>query len=525
MPDIDLNPQIERALHLLENTQKHVFISGKAGTGKSTLLSYFRHKTRKQAVTLAPTGVAAVNIQGETIHSFFGFKPNITVHEVHRLARKKQNSRIIKALEMIILDEVSMVRADLLDCVDMFLSVARQNPAPFGGVQMVFIGDLYQLPPVLTNSEREAFLQLYPSAYFFDSETFRRLMSEEQIGQLEYIELEKVYRQQDQDFINLLNSIRNRSITLSENELLNERHQPVTAELFDSHIYLTATNQQAQEINDEHLNKLEGKTFYSEGEVSGDFDTKLLPTDIELTLKIGARVMFLNNDQYDRWINGTVGTIKAIHEEGMVEIELDDSEMLEVTPFRWDMYRSNYNADSGQIEHEVTGSFTQLPLKLAWAITIHKSQGKTFDKVIIDLGRGAFAPGQVYVALSRCRTFEGIILKQPIRKSSILVDYRVMEFLTKFQRGLGMTQLPLEDKMNMIRDAIENRQPIVITYLKGEDQKSTRTILPKDMGEMVFKGNRYHGVYAYCFERKDYRTFKLERILEIKLSEEMQPFS
>ncbi len=430
---LEINEQFQHALDVMENTSKHVFLTGKAGTGKSTLLTYFRGTSHKNHVVLASTGAAAVNISGQTIHSFFHFMPDITEVEARRLGKAHQQAKLIKKLQTLIIDEVSMVRADLLDCVDAFLKEARQSREPFGGIQMIFIGDMYQLPPVVGRDEEEIFSSLYDSPYFFDSAAFKRISRYEEF--YEHIELQKIYRQSDENFIGLLNGIRNRELHTANLSILNDRIQS-EVDIKADYIYLVTTNKQADEINKINLNKLktEEQVFY--GELTGDFENKSLPTDMTLTLRIGARVMFLNNDPQERWINGTLGEIQGFYSDEandnmpIVEVKKDDGHTVDVYPHTWTNYRSRLNEDSGKIEKEAAGSYTQIPLKLAWAITIHKSQGKTFDKVIIDIGWGAFASGQVYVALSRCRTLEGIILKKPIQYKHILLDDRIKQFFS-----------------------------------------------------------------------------------------------
>jgi ATP-dependent DNA helicase PIF1 len=428
---LEINEQFQHALDVMEKSTKHVFLTGKAGTGKSTLLTYFRGTTHKNHVVLASTGAAAVNIGGQTIHSFFHFMPDITEVEARRLGRTHQQTKLIQKLQAIVIDEVSMVRADLLDCVDAFLKEARKSKEPFAGIQMIFIGDMYQLPPVVGRDEVEIFARLYDSPYFFDSESFKRISKYEEF--YEHIELQKIYRQSDEEFIGLLNGIRNRELHSTNLAILNDRTQH-DIDITTDYIYLVTTNKAADEINRANLDKLysEEQIFY--GDVKGDFENKNLPTDASLTLKVGARVMFLNNDQEDRWINGTLGEVLGFYSDEandnmpIIEVKKDDGQTVDVYPHTWTNYKSMLNEETGRIEKEAAGSYTQIPLKLAWAITIHKSQGKTFDKVIIDIGWGAFASGQVYVALSRCRTLEGIILKKPIQYKHILLDDRIKQF-------------------------------------------------------------------------------------------------
>ncbi|MDQ3239740.1 MAG: AAA family ATPase [bacterium] len=427
----EINEQFARAIEILENTNKHTFITGKAGTGKSTLLTYFRGITKKHHIVLASTGAAAVNINGQTVHSFFHFTPQITLDEAAKLGKSNKNTKLYQKLQLIIIDEVSMIRSDLFDCVDLFLKSARLSNEPFGGVQMALFGDLYQLPPVINKDEIDIFSQLYESPFFFDSNAFVRISQFEDFYEL--IELKKMYRQSDEDFIDLLNNVRNKQTNHSNLEMLNKQLSKMVEDTSE-YIYLVSTNKQAEEINKISLNKLTTKLESYTGVMYGDFENRNVPTEIELSLRIGARVMFLNNDADNRWINGTLGEVVGLyHDESnsnlpVIEVKKDDNETVEVYPYTWTNYKSSLNDKTGKIEKDAVGTYTQIPLKLAWAITIHKSQGKTFDKVIIDIGWGTFASGQLYVALSRCKTLDGIILKKPIQHKHILLDPRVVSF-------------------------------------------------------------------------------------------------
>jgi ATP-dependent exoDNAse (exonuclease V) alpha subunit len=508
--DIELNEQFKKALGAMEKTKKNVFITGKAGTGKSTLLDCFCRDTSKAVAVLAPTGVAAVNINGQTIHSFFGFKPNITVSEAEKIADKTRNKNLFKKLEAIVIDEISMVRADLLDCVDAFLKTILKKKNTFGGMQMIFIGDLYQLPPVLIGEDKNFFKTHYKSQYFFDANAMKNF-------NMEFIELEKVYRQKDRGFIELLNSIRNNSTTEEQIKIINQRFDENCGNLGqEGHIYLTTTNKMADEINELNLNKLLQKLHIFEGEIRGEFDLKYLPTEIDLKLKKDSQIMLLNNDRQGRWINGTIGKIDKI-EKQRIAAKLSNGKNVWITPFTWEIHKLSYDNFSQSITKDVVGSFTQMPIKLAWAITIHKSQGKTFDKAIIDIGAGTFTHGQMYVALSRCRNFEGIILKKKIKKSNIWMDWRVVKFLTNYQYQLSEKICSMEEKIEIIRQAIENKKQVEIVYLKSKDEKSKRIILPVKMGEMEYLGYKYQGVEAYCYKRGESRIFRIDRILEIKI--------
>ncbi|HAT73643.1 MAG: AAA ATPase [Candidatus Moranbacteria bacterium GW2011_GWF2_36_839] len=510
---LEINEQFRRTLDILENSAKNVFITGKAGTGKSTLLDYFRNHTKKKVAVLAPTGVAAVNIKGQTIHSFFRFKPNITPEKAGRKSPKK----IYQKLDAIIIDEISMVRADLLDCVDKFLRVnGKKANAPFGGVQMIFIGDLYQLPPVVVGNERMIFKKEYDSEYFFSAKVFSR-----QDFSLEFIELEKIYRQKDEKFISLLNAIRNNSIDDNGLELINERYFPdFERKQNDFFIHLTPTNRVSREINERELEKLSTQIFHYQGEIEGKFDEKYLPTEKLFSVKAGAQIMFLNNDREKRWVNGTIGKIISIEgeeEESLIKVRLNSGMTVEVFPYTWELFEFYFDENKGRLGSRTIGSFTQYPLKLAWSVTIHKSQGKTFDNVIIDIDRGTFAHGQMYVALSRCTTLEGIILKKKISKKHIWMDWRVVKFLTGFQYEISQINLPLEKKIEIIKDSIRNKKQLEITYLKSDDTKSIRVILPKKFGQMEYMEKEFIGVIARCLARNDDRVFRIDRILEMKV--------
>ncbi len=505
---IEINPQFAKALDLMEHSSTHIFVTGRAGTGKSTLLDYFRSVTKKDLVVLAPTGVAAVNIAGQTIHSFFGFRPDVTVDKARKAAKKNKLS-IYKNLDAIIIDEISMVRADLLDCIDQFLRIKGSEPdLPFGGVQMVFIGDLYQIPPVVTGHEKHIFEEHYNSEYFFDGRVYKQI-------DIEYIELEKIYRQTDQKFVDILNRIRNKTVTAEDLVVLNSRVIKNDTMLPEDTIYLTTTNDLAYQKNEAELEKLPGEPFVFYAEISGEIEKKSYPAEDELFLKKDAQVMLLNNDPAGRWINGSIGTVLDLEDDYFI-IKLSDGAVVEVTPVKWNVYRFYWDKEAQAVAADSLGSFEQYPVKLAWAITIHKSQGKTFDRVAIDLGRGTFAAGQLYVALSRCRSLEGIFLKREIKESDVWVDYNVVRHLTGRQYDLSEEILPLDDKVQIIRDAAEQGMELEIVYLKNTDEKSERVIKPESVGMMNYSGRRYLGLRAYCCMRNEVRNFRVDRILQIK---------
>lgn len=513
--EIDLNPEFLRALALMEESDRHVFITGRAGTGKSTLLNYFQKQAGKKVVILAPTGVAAVNVGGQTIHSFFRFKPDVIPSAIKRLSGDEKKN-IYKKLKTILIDEVSMVRADLLDCVDQFLRLnGPDETLPFGGVQMIFIGDLYQLPPVVGSHAREIFRTHYATPYFFSAKVFDGL-------DIAFVELEKIYRQQDGEFIRLLNTIRNRSVTDDDLALFNQRHDPdFTAPPGDFYIHLTSTNALADAINEEQLAGLPGRSRKFTGLIEGEFGREYLPTALELKLRKNAQIMLLNNDNYGRWVNGTIGRVTGFKkdEEGqtLIQAKLDNGEKVEIAPNTWEIYR--FFLKEGELASEAVGAFTQYPVRLAFAVTIHKSQGKTFEKAIIDVGRGTFAHGQMYVALSRCVSLDGIVLRQPLKKSHILMDWQVVKFLTRLQYAKAEQTCSRSDKLEMIRSAIEGKKNLDILYLKAKDEKSRRTIRPVSVGEMEYNGHPFVGMNAWCMKRKEKRVFNVDRILEMGWSE------
>ncbi|MBT4917750.1 AAA family ATPase [Candidatus Peregrinibacteria bacterium] len=446
---IEINEEFEKALQMLEGEFQSLFITGKAGTGKSTLLEYFRQRTKKNVAVLAPTGVAALNVNGQTIHSFFLIPPNITPNKVldHKLPKKRKN--LIKKLDMIIIDEASMLRADLLDCIDVSLRHYRgQENEPFGGVKMVFIGDLYQLPPVVASAhERDFFSNHYGSPYFFSAKCLEHF-------QMNFLELEKIYRQKDDGFIALLNKIRDNSVDAEDIEALNTRHDPHFDDevMRDFVITLTTTNASADDKNMRELARLGTAKESFFGEIDGDFKKKNLPTAMELDIKVGAQVMMLSNDPMGRWVNGSIGKVIGVEfddivGEDLLIVDINGEKSVEIKKHTWKIHKYFYNEETNQLDTEVVGSFTQFPLRLAWAVTIHKSQGKTFDNVIIDIGRGTFAHGQIYVALSRCTSFEGIILKKRVEKRHILMDRKVDDFFNRmrYHQPLSGGEVPVQE--------------------------------------------------------------------------------
>jgi hypothetical protein len=432
------------AADFVQKTNRHIFLTGKAGTGKTTFLKYIKEHTFKNTVVVAPTGVAAINAGGVTMHSFFqlpfgpfipgtkrGFGEDDDIsmdrHALFRSIRFNHDKKmLLQELELLIIDEVSMVRADSLDAIDAILRHFRNQPLlPFGGVQVLFIGDLFQLPPVVPDAEWQLLREHYASIFFFDAKVL------EQAPPL-YVELKKIYRQNEAAFIDLLNGIRNNSVTAEQFGLLDQRYKPHFTGIDEQYIVLTTHNRRADDINASRLAAMPGPVHRFEGTIEGDFSDKALPTEQVLQLKPGAQVMFIKNDlaEVKRYYNGKIATVKEIRDDRIIVTLTGSNDELQLEKETWRNIRYTYNKADNRIDEEELGSFTQYPIRLAWAITIHKSQGLTFEKAIIDAG-SAFAPGQVYVALSRCTSLEGLVLHSRIHPSAIRNDNQVTAFASR----------------------------------------------------------------------------------------------
>jgi energy-coupling factor transporter ATP-binding protein EcfA2 len=429
------NPDQQIAYDFIKNTGDSIFLTGKAGTGKTTFLKRIKQLVPKRMVIVAPTGVAAINAGGVTIHSFFQLPfgpivPHRYVQAENKGFNKKFSSRkikIINSLDLLIVDEISMVRADILDAMDDVLRTYRDRSRPFGGVQLLLIGDLQQLAPVVKNDESEILKNIYTSPFFFNSKAL-------QITRFKTVELKKIYRQSDDKFINILNKVRDNRIDHAVLSHLNERYQPEFNPFEEEgFIVLTTHNSKADKINESQLTALETRERVYKAKVEGDFPKYSFPTNEALKLKIGAQVMFVRNDYSPEklYFNGKIGVVEEL-EDDTVFVRCDDDNIIEVNPVEWTNIQYSINEKTKEIEEEEKGKFVQFPLKLAWAITIHKSQGLTFEKAVID-ARSAFAHGQVYVALSRCKTYEGMVLSSSIQSNSIKCDRNVKGFVSDYQ--------------------------------------------------------------------------------------------
>jgi ATP-dependent exoDNAse (exonuclease V) alpha subunit len=446
MNELDLNFELDQkniefnhAVKLVNSTNKLIYLTGKAGTGKTTFLRYIKNTTHKQTVVLAPTGVAALNAGGQTIHSFFNIAPGFFIPNDERLRTspnpdsddkrtifdyfryRREKLELINEMELLIIDEVSMVRCDLLDLIDRILRVFRDKlDEAFGGVQVLLIGDAFQLPPIARNNEWIILNKFYETPYFFHAQILKEIKPI-------YIELKKIYRQKDSKFIELLNKIRVNNLNDEDMELLNSRFIPSEVKNENqNYITLASHNNIAEDTNFNKLQSLETELKQIDAKIVGNFPEMMMPTDKVLKLKVGAQIMFVKNDPDKKYYNGKIGIITKIS-RAKLTIKLPEKVEIEISKFTWENINYSWNPKELKVEQEIIGTFRQFPVRLAWAITVHKSQGLTLSNVIADL-KSSFSPGQVYVALSRCTSLDGLILKSKINKSVISTDLNVLKF-------------------------------------------------------------------------------------------------
>ena len=451
---LDINNQEwQQALQIIQYTRRSLFLTGKAGTGKSTFLRYVAAHTKKKHVILAPTGIAAINAGGQTLHSFFKLPfhpllPNDSRYNARNIRKTLKYSgvtlKLLREIELIIIDEISMVRADIIDFIDHVLRIyCRNMREPFGGKQLLLVGDIFQLEPVVKEEEWRLMQPFYPSAYFFDAKVWQQM-------QLVSIELRKVYRQSDAHFIAILDRIRQNNATDEDLAAINSRvdRQQETRQQSAFPITLATRRDTVDWINEQQLANLDGSVTMFKGVINGEFPLTSLPAPMELEVKPGAQVIFTKNDKEKRWVNGTIGIVTGIdEEEGIIGVVDEDGHEYDVGCELWENMRYTFNEKEQKIEEELLGTFKQFPLRLAWAITVHKSQGLTFRQVKIDFsGGGAFAGGQTYVALSRCMSLQGLTLEEPLRRSDIFVRPEVVQFAQRYNNGQLMRQALSESK-------------------------------------------------------------------------------
>ena len=513
---MEKNQELRNAWDFVEHTGISIFLTGKAGTGKTTFLCALKEHSNKRNVIVAPTGVAAMNAGGMTIHSFFQlplspFVPNANIK--NRFDYSKEKRKIMRTLDLLIIDEISMVRADVLDAIDSVLRRFREPNKPFGGVQLLMIGDLQQLTPVVTPTEEELLQRYYDTPYFFGSKALRSI-------NYVTIELTHVYRQQDETFITLLNNIREGNVSESDLQRLNQRYDPTFQPKQGSdYIRLTTHNRMAESYNEDQLRNLPTRAYTFSAETEGNFPEYNYPTDSNLTLKVGAQVMFIRNDNIGRYYNGRIGHVTYVDNEKISVLCPGDEEPFDVEAEIWENTKYTLNEKTKQIEAEVQGTFKQYPLRLAWAITIHKSQGLTFEHAIID-AQASFASGQVYVALSRCKSLEGLVLASPIGNTAIINDSRVSDYIShqteEAQKSISVLPTLKE----------EYYRQLLIEMFNFNDLKVYEAALFRVLTEFFFKYTKINALHKMALSDLENRvigvSMKWEKTIKSMTTEQLQ---
>ena len=513
---MEKNQELRNAWDFVEHTGISIFLTGKAGTGKTTFLRALKEHSNKRNVIVAPTGVAAMNAGGMTIHSFFQlplspFVPNANIK--NRFDYSKEKRKIMRTLDLLMIDEISTVRADVLDAIDSVLRRFREPNKPFGGVQLLMIGDLQQLTPVVTPTEEELLQRYYDTPYFFGSKALRSI-------NYVTIELTHVYRQQDETFITLLNNIREGNVSESDLQRLNQRYDPTFQPKQGSdYIRLTTHNRMAESYNEDQLRNLPTKAYTFSAETEGNFPEYNYPTDFNLTLKVGAQVMFIRNDNIGRYYNGRIGHVTYVDNEKISVLCPGDEEPFDVEAETWENTKYTLNEKTKQIEAEVQGTFKQYPLRLAWAITIHKSQGLTFEHAIID-AQASFASGQVYVALSRCKSLEGLVLASPIGNTAIINDSRVSDYIShqteEAQKSISVLPTLKE----------EYYRQLLIEMFNFNDLKVYETALFRVLTEFFFKYTKINALHKMALSDLENRvigvSIKWEKTINSMTTEQLQ---
>lgn len=491
---------MQKALQIIQFTRRSLFLTGKAGTGKSTFMRHIAATIKKKHIILAPTGIAAINAGGSTLHSFFKLPFHPLLPNDKRYSNRNirdtlkyngEKTKLLREVELIIIDEISMVRADIIDFIDKVLRIYNRNMRePFGGKQLLLVGDIYQLEPVIKEEERQLLRPFYPSNFFFDAQVFREM-------QLIAVELKKVYRQRDAQFITLLDHIRTSNVSDSDLRLLNAQvNAEIGTEAGRLSITLSGRRDTVDYINEKQLNTLPDQPTIFYGHIEGEFPESSLPTPMELEVKTGAQVLFIKNDKERRWVNGTLGTIIGFgdEEDGIIYVRTEDGRDFDVQREIWSNVRYTFNEKEQKIEEEEIGSYQQFPLRLAWAITVHKSQGLTFNNVKIDFTGGVFAGGQTYVALSRCTSLQGISLQEPIRRENIFVRTEVTNFARNY------------NNLNIINTALQESKA---------DKQYADTIAAFDKGDMQASIDNF---FLAIHSRYDIEKPAAKRLIRKKLN-------